>query len=67
MFKKSALFLFAMGVAASAAWALPDDGGYYACKMECRRSYNYCTSTHQSGCSDFLAQCYAYCDDAYGG
>lgn len=63
--KKLALFVFAMGVAASCAWAIPDDGGNYVCKMECRNSYNYCNSHHQNGCASNLALCNEYCDDAY--
>lgn len=59
MTKKLALFLFAMGVSASAAWALPGPVG--SCEWNCWHNYQICSNWGGGDCLAKKAECLETC------
>jgi hypothetical protein len=61
MLKKLSMFLFAVGLSASYAWAIPDDGGAWLCQQSCNRSYQQCQTAHCPNCQDNYYACLDNC------
>lgn len=58
MNRKIALFLFAIGLAASAGAAHMDD---FACREYCALEYKTCKDEGRSGCEIIERTCYSEC------